>query len=251
MTKTEQLLCYLTRLDGGEDPILVKEEAREFLKNIDACDLTIAEQNLMEKGLIIDDLQRLCKMHLELIEDQVLKMKSTLPSGHAVLTMLSEHESILCFLDELDFINSQIQDMENFDADCDVFVKLKKVAEHLSAVERHHKREEDVLFPELERRGLFAPLIIIKQEHATLRGYKYQLKALAGNVEKMKFGKFKLQLDAVVRFLAPTLREHILKENNILYPTVLAVIKDEKVWLKLKQACDKIGNCCFTLKKLK
>ncbi|MFC1738890.1 DUF438 domain-containing protein [Planctomycetota bacterium] len=251
MTKAEQLMCYLIRLDGGENPALVKEEAREFLKNIDAHDLTIAEQNLMEKGLIIDDLQRLCEMHLELIEDQVLKMKPNLPSDHVILTMLSEHESILCFLDELDFINRQIQDMENFDADCDVFVKLKKVAEHLSAAERHHEREEDILFSELERRGLFAPLMIIKQEHATQRGYTHQLKALTEDVEEMKLSKFKLQLDAVVRFLAPTLREHILKENNILYPTALAVIKDEKVWLKLKQACDKIGNYCFTQQKLK
>ena len=43
-----------------------------------------------------------------------------------------------------------------------------------------------------------------------------------------------------------TLRDHIFKENNILYPTALEVIKENSVWKKMKDDCDKIGYCCFT-----
>ena len=44
-------------------------------------------------------------------------------------------------------------------------------------------------------------------------------------------------------------RDHIFKENNILYPTSLEVIQDADTWQKLKDACDKIGYCCFTPEK--
>jgi DUF438 domain-containing protein len=43
----------------------------------------------------------------------------------------------------------------------------------------------------------------------------------------------------------PALRDHIFKENNVLYPAALEVIEDESVWTRLKQECDKIGYCCF------
>ena len=61
----------------------------------------------------------------------------------------------------------------------------------------------------------------------------------------MDFRDFTRRLDEVVRFLAPTLREHIFKENNILYPTALEVIDNTEVWVRLKGECDKIGYCCF------
>jgi len=44
------------------------------------------------------------------------------------------------------------------------------------------------------------------------------------------------------------LREHISKENDILYPISLEVIPEEIVWQNMKKECDKIGYCCFTPK---
>jgi len=47
----------LKRLNSGEDPAKVKEQAKEFLATIDAKDLSIAEQNLIDEELSKDDLQ--------------------------------------------------------------------------------------------------------------------------------------------------------------------------------------------------
>ena len=49
----------------------------------------------------------------------------------------------------------------------------------------------------------------------------------------------------IVKFLIPSLREHIFKENNILYPTALEAIDDAQVWVQLKRDCDRVGYCCF------
>jgi DUF438 domain-containing protein len=246
MEKIQQLTQILKRLNSGKDATRVKEEAKEFLATIDAKDLSIAEQNLIDEELSAGDLQRLCSIHLELLKDQVEKMKSQLPPGHVVSTLVSEHESILCFLDTLETVNKAIQKMDSYNAEREEFRKLAHIAEHLVAAELHHQREEEILFPVLERRGVHGPPMIMRQEHTQLREYKQQLKQLAETASQSDFGEFKQRLDKIVEFIVPTLREHIFKENNILYPTALQVIEDESIWEKLKVECDKIGYCCFT-----
>jgi DUF438 domain-containing protein len=244
--KVQQLTRILKRLNSGEDPAKVKEQAKEFLATIDAKDLSVAEQNLIDEGLSTDDLQRLCTVHLELLKDQAEKMTSQLPPGHVVSTLVSEHESILCFLDTLETVNKAIQKMDGFDSEREEFRKLAHIAEHLVAAELHHQREEEILFPELESRGVSGPPMIMRAEHTQLRQYKQRLKQLSEEVAQTDFSEFKQRLNKIVEFIVPTLREHIYKENNILYPTALEVIEDQSIWEKLKTECDKIGYCCFT-----
>ncbi len=246
MEKVQELTQLLKRLNSGEDPAAVKEQAREFLSTVDARDLSIAEQQLMDEGLSTADLQNLCTVHLKMIGDQVEKMKTSLPPGHVISTLVSEHETILCFLDELWWLNECIGKMPAHDPESERFRKLSHIAEHLVAAELHHQREEDILFPALEERGVYGPTEIMRQEHIELRVKKQQLANLTEQVGKMDFMDFKDRLDDVVKFIVPTLRDHIFKENNILYPTALEVIEDESIWANLKQECDKIGYCCFT-----
>jgi|GEM_PF-1928779 len=42
------------------------------------------------------------------------------------------------------------------------------------------------------------------------------------------------------------LRDHIFKENTILYPAAFRAIRDPKVWDDILHKCDEIGYCCFT-----
>jgi hemerythrin-like domain-containing protein len=86
----------------------------------------------------------------------------------------------------------------------------------------------------------------MREEHKQLRPRKHALKELAQDVDRQDFADFKRKLEALAGFIVPTLREHIYKENNILYPMALQVIDDEQVWDKLKSDCDAIGYCCFT-----
>jgi len=42
------------------------------------------------------------------------------------------------------------------------------------------------------------------------------------------------------------LRDHIYKENYILYPTAIDAIKENEIWKSMKEKCDLIGYCPFT-----
>jgi DUF438 domain-containing protein len=246
MDKTEQLTNVLKRLNAGEDPGRVKAEAKELLATMGADDLAIAEQNLMDEGLSVEDLQGLCPIHLEVLGEQLERLRASLPPGHVVGTLIHEHDAILGFLDMLWQGNQAIQRLSAYPGPTPEFQKLAHIAEHLVETERHHQREEDVLFPELEKRGLQGPPMVMREEHKQLRPRKRQLQELVTNVDGQDFGEFKRRLGELVGFIVPTLREHIYKENNILYPAALQVIEDERVWQRLKSECDAIGYCCFT-----
>jgi len=246
MDKVQELTQLLKRLNAGEDPATVKKEAQEFLSSVDASDLSIAEQQLLDEGLSRADLQNLCTVHLQILGDQVGKLTESLPPDHVISTLVGEHETILCFLDELWWLNECIGKMEAYNPEDDKFRKLAHIAGHLVAAELHHQREEDILFPALEERGVYGPTVIMKEEHAQLRARKQELEKLADNVSEMDFEDFKSRLAEVVDYIVPTLRDHIFKENNILYPTALKVIDERAIWLRLKKECDKIGYCCFT-----
>lgn len=178
---------------------------------------------------------------------QVEKMKASLPKGHIVSTLVSEHDMILGFLDKLQEVGAAIGRMPEYPGPTEEFSLLAHIAEHLVETERHHQREEDVLFPELEQRGVYGPPAVMRQEHDQLRPRKHELKEMVDRVGGTDFGAFKARLAELVGFIVPTLRDHIFKENNILYPTALQVIgSDAEVWQRLKDECDEIGYCCFT-----
>lgn len=244
--KIQQLIDILKRLNAGESSAEIKQEVKDFLSTVNPTELSAAEQKLIDAGLAPEDLRHLCSAHLELLDDNLGQMKSALKPGHVIDTLIKEHEIILDFLDKLEKTNQKIQKMGNYNNNQKEFKLLKSIAEHLVAAEPHYQREEKVLFPEVEKRGVFGPTQVMIMEHEDLRRYKKELKKTTDEISKINFNDFKKKLDTVTKFIVMTLRDHIFKENNILYPTALQIIKEDDVWKKMKNDCDKIGYCCFT-----
>lgn len=246
MDANSRLTGLLERLKSGKDPASVKEEAQELLASIDQEDLPLAEQKLIEAGLSPDALRHLCSAHMGMLDDEAGKIKTSLKPGHVIHTLVSEHEMILGFLDELEKVNEAAQKMGNYSSNKDEVKKLNHIAEHLIGAEPHHQREENVLFPEVEKRGVFGPPQVMRMEHEDLRRRKHELMEISETADKLDFNTFRKRLDATAGFIVLTLRDHIFKENNILYPMALQVIPDKNSWDKMKTECDKIGYCCFT-----
>ncbi|KKT16761.1 MAG: hypothetical protein A2654_00405 [Candidatus Nealsonbacteria bacterium RIFCSPHIGHO2_01_FULL_43_31] len=173
-------------------------------------------------------------------------MELNLKPGHVIHTLMEEHKLILGFLDELEKTNQRIQEESKYDENNGDFKKMENIAEHLVGAEPHHQREEKVLFPEMEKREIFGPTEMMRREHEEFRPKKKEILSLGQSVAKMDFDKFKKNLKESADFLVAMLREHIAKENDILYPMALEVIPEEAVWQNMKKECDKIGYCCFT-----
>lgn len=242
--KAQTLANVLRRINEGNDAARV--EAREFLASVNPEELSSVERELASEGVTHGELKSLCSVHLEMMGGEFKDFRKGLEKGSVLHTFVCEHDRILDFLDELERVNVVIQKSNGFENVGNELSVLRYVAEHLVEAEPHHKREEDVLFPELEARGVFGPPQVMRMEHEELRPLKSGLLELAKNVDENNFPSFKKNFDLTAGSLLMLLREHILKENNILYPTAFQVIKEKKVWLEMKKACDKIGYCCFT-----
>ena len=244
-TKKEELKEILERLNEGEPTEEVKREAQELLAEIDPKELSEAEQELVDEGLPETELRHLCEAHLEVMADELEALKTEVPEDHPLQILIAEHDEILDILDRLSGANERIQKMDSYDSSNPIFDELKELGKQLLETEKHHEREEEALFPEVDDTGVTGPTRIMKMEHEDLWPRKEKIDELAQNVEDMNFDKFKEEFKENAEYIVLTLRDHIFKENNILYPTAKDVI-DESKWEQIENKCDDIGYCSFT-----
>jgi len=101
--------------------------------------------------------------------------------------------------------------------------------------EPHHEKEEKVLFPALEKKGVpneGGPIGCMLSEHMAKREYVKNLKtALEGNNQD----NVRKNAMAIVALL----RDHISKEDNILYPMAKQVLNSDEL-KDLAEQCDNL-----------
>jgi len=244
--KIEKLTRVLQRLNEEGVTEALRKEALDIVSNISPIELSIAEQNLIEKGMKPQDLRHLCDIHMEVLKDELDKIKTKIEPGHVVYTFIAEHDKILEFLTQLEEINTKIQKSESYDNSLEEIESLKTVIFNILDAENHHQREEKVLFTEMEDRKITGPTRIMRIEHEDLRGKKKFLQQAANKVSPINFIEFKQEVDETAKYIIFNLRDHIFKENYILYPTAIEAIKENEVWQDMKRRCDEIGYCGFT-----
>lgn len=101
--------------------------------------------------------------------------------------------------------------------------------------EPHHQKEEKVLFPALEEKGIpneGGPIGMMLYEHETKRGY---VKALKEAFEASDENRIRENAQAIVNLL----RDHIYKEDNILYPCAKDVLTEDEL-MGLSHQCEEI-----------
>ena len=246
--RIKDLTAILKKLNSEGVTEATRTEALNIVASIDPIELSIAEQRLIENGMEPQELRNLCDIHMEVLSDELVKLRKKIEPGHMLDTLIIEHEKIKEFLTELEALNLDIQRLNNYSENPDLFIKLGELADNILSAEKHHKREEDVLFPELEKRNITGPTRIMRMEHDDLRERKRLLKEAANEAETMNFNECRKKIDELTKYIVFNLRDHIYKENYILYPTALDAIKDNTLWVKMKNKSDEIGYCPFTPK---
>lgn len=245
MEKTENLARLLRRIDAGESSARIREESRDFLAIIEPTDIVLAQQNILESGVSFKNIARMCRSHISLLGHPAEELRLNLPPGHVIQRLLSEHQMVKCLLVDLVNVNTAIGKLEYISATASEYKKLLHILSHLSAGDQHLDIEETIIFPELEKLAIYALPKILRAEHFDLRYYTEQLQELVYKCCTMDFDEFKRGLDKVVLYIVPLKREHIFKEDNILYPVAFKILDGNSTWNRLHALCEQVGYCCF------
>jgi len=162
--------------------------------------------------------------------------RARLPAGHVLATLMDEHANMLGLLDQLAGLAAKLPAEGSM-----VFARIESLGRQLLSAEPHHQREERVLFPALRERGITGPPDAMTNEHVGLRALKHEVVDLAAKATMGE--RVDDSLRQAVGELVDMLRNHIAKEDGILYPMALETIPEPE-WTGLKQQCDAVGYCC-------
>lgn len=146
---------------------------------------------------------------------------------NCIKELYQDHVKIL---KSMDMLESAIK---NYIIDAEKVKEFLEFTENFS--ESHHKKEEQVLFPKLKEKGIpeeNGPIGMMLFEHDTKRNYVNNLKdALLDNDKEA----IKSNSDAIVNLM----RDHIYKEDNILYPCAEDILSEEEMF-KMGERCSQI-----------
>jgi hemerythrin-like domain-containing protein len=146
---------------------------------------------------------------------------------NAIQVLRSEHDAILKMLDGLDLLSDKLSSNASVATDT-----LNGYLEffRLFADRCHHGKEEEVLFPLLEQRGIprdGGPIGVMLYEHDHGRNLLQEMGAAAAEHEKDPKSAVRRWVQAA-REYSQLLREHILKENNVLFGMAERVLSPEE-----------------------
>ncbi len=229
--KKGMLKTLIKQLHEGASIEEVREKAKEILKDLTPKEIAEVEQELIKEGIPREEISRLCEVHLEVFREAVEKSKIEMPEWHPVHILMKEHEMLLGYAEELRKAAKEKHEE-----------KVKHMVEHLREAEKHYLREENILFPYLEKHGITEPPAIMWMDHDKIREIKKRIYELA---ERKEYE----ELEKMAIFLQETISQHFYKENNVLFPTALRVMSSEE-WIDARKQFDEIGYCCFIPPKM-
>ena len=244
--KRKELLKHMIlQLHKGEAPEAVKTQLTRILGEVPYDDVVAVEQELIEEGLPIDDILKLCDIHTAALKGKIShEGAKTAPKGHPVHTFKEENRALKWEIDALEklFIEfSKLKDSENL---ADIIYQIRIRFQALNDVEKHYSRKENLLFPYMEKHGIDGPPKVMWGKHDETREL---LKAANEALEQSpgsSAGAFKLVIDLVLKAVTSSIEEMIFKEEEILFPMTLDSLNDSE-WYSIYKHSLEIGFCLY------
>ncbi len=243
--KKDLLKQIIKKLHRGESPEKLKEEFRQVLTNVSPLEIPLIEQELVKEGLRPIDIAKLCDLHVLLFREAVNQQDRelyNLPEGHPLKTLLEENEAILKDAEMLNLYASSLERVKDDPvAFKNILNTLKDLAFKIKNIGRtHYNREEIIIFPYIERRGLNAVASVLWRKHDENRAKIAKLIRILNSDEEKPRDQFAREVKELASEISTALVDMVFRENNILYPTLKALLSDGE-WLAIKNQSKEVG----------
>jgi uncharacterized protein len=243
MTKNTDRLTILKGifqdLHNGRNLDEVKAHFDALIGKITVDEITQLQHEFSEDGSIPkDELQRIYQEHSVIFQGSIereinLEKPEDLP-GHPVHTFKLENREIEKLLQQQ--VQVHVDEFAGDDSSENIFHLLQDI-NLLLDIDKHYSRKENLLFPYLEKYGIFGPTTnmwriddfirdAIKEAKQKLASYQGERQEVLG----------------VLNFVIQEVSGMIYKEENILFPMALKNLSEDE-WIKIAHESDEIGFC--------
>ncbi|WHY19630.1 DUF438 domain-containing protein [Paenibacillus sp. G2S3] len=239
-TRRQAMLKEIIKeLHAGKSVEEVKARFEEAVGDVTVAEISAMEHSLMtEEGIPVSEVQRLCSVHTAIFKGSIEQIhRSSKPEeqpGHPVHTFKLENreiERLVNFRLDLHATKFQKNDSE------ELIFKLLEDFSLLLDLDKHYSRKENLLFPYLEKYGIYGPTKVMwgVDDHIRrmIKEAKAALSSYSGNVADIG-----VQLTEIIK----EVNEMIFKEENILLPMALDKLTEDE-WVKIARESDEIGFC--------
>ena len=226
-------------------PEQVKENFRQVLEGTASLEIAKIEEELAKEGMKREEIRKLCDVHMAIFKEQLKKQQTDLLPSQPISILMEEHKIMLKMAEQLVVLANKVLKVGDMRYVTGEIHEVEHLAEDFTDSEKHYLREENVLFPYLEKHGVTEPPALMWMEHNEIRELKRKLHALVKDVDAAGFQNFKNQLWENAKTLSSLLQNHFYKENNVLFPAAMSVVTEQE-WLGVRGEFDEIGYCCFT-----
>jgi DUF438 domain-containing protein len=230
--KTKEIILELHQGKSIED---VKNKFDKLIKDITPEELSAIEQELIDEGLPIEEVRRLCDVHLEIFRKSLeKKVGPKLIPGHPIHTFKLENREI----EHLVLDTKAVLEVFKNKPDQGNLLKLREKLNLLWDVEKHYSRKENLLFPFLEKYQITGPSKIMWSHDDEIRDLLKETKKLTAAYNDA----IKAQLEEKLDLLLQKVLDMIAKEEKVLFPTSLKVLSEDE-WYHILQDSAEIGYC--------
>jgi len=230
--RAQKLKQMIQRLHDGETVQQVQAEFAATFGNVSAEEISQAEQALIEGGLPVEEVQRLCDVHAAVFRGSIEELHrpadpSRMP-GHPAEVFKRENRALEKLMAE---IRALMPELPAPQALHELRSKLKQLAQ----IDRHYKKKEHLFFPFMEKYGITAPPKVMWGVDDEIRA---ALKEVGTALEQRDAGALKENLGSVMH----RIEEMIFKEENILLPILYENLTVDE-WRASSQGAAEFGNC--------
>lgn len=226
-------------LQNGKD---VDEVKADFAKKIGK--VTIEEMSQLqhdfseESGMDLSEVKRIYSQHTEILKGAIaepeLPNKPEELRGHPVHTFKLENREIANLLD--DKVRLHLEQFEKEDSPENIY-KLLEDLNLLLDIDKHYSRKENLIFPYLEKYGIFGPTTNMWRIDDFIRDSIKDAKKKLQNYNGEKLAV----VDNILYFMKEIV-DMIYREETILFQMALMNFTEDE-WGKIASESDEIGFC--------
>lgn len=220
--RVAQLREVIMDLHAGKTVDEVRAKFKEVIQGVTAQEISAMEQSLISDGMPVEEVQRLCDVHASVFSEALeLHLDPKQMPGHPLRVFVEENRAF----DKL--IDGEIRPaLEAFRGGADNAMELAAHVNLLFDIDKHYKRKEEVLFPFLEKHGMYGPTKVmwgvddeiraalkdarnkLMSPEASAQGRAAAAEALQKAIERIKEMAFKEE-----KILLPMAEEHLAADE--------------------------------------